>query len=79
MVAENPDLFLAMGDLHYANSNSDDPRHHLAQYASTLSHPGQAALFSSIPTAYVWDDHDYGPNDADESSRTRDAVSRAYR
>ena len=79
IVGEDPDLFLALGDLHYANLDSSNPRDHLRQYARTLSQPGQAALFSSIPTAYVWDDHDYGPNDADRSSPSRLAVSEAYR
>jgi membrane-associated phospholipid phosphatase len=79
MVAENPDLYLAIGDLHYSNLDSADPDDHLAAYRRTLSSPGQAALFSSVPTAYVWDDHDYGPNDADGSSPSRVAVSTAYR
>ncbi len=79
MVAEDPDLYLALGDLHYANLESTDPGRHLEAYGRSLSQPGQAALFSSVPTAYVWDDHDYGPNDSDASSPSRAAVSTAYR
>ncbi len=79
LVAEGADLYLALGDLHYANLESDRPSDHLAQYGRALSRPGQAALFSSTPTAYVWDDHDYGPNDADSRSPARIAVSTAYR
>ena len=79
IVAEDPDLYLALGDLHYGNQDSTDPADHIAQYARSLSQPGQAALFSSVPTAYVWDDHDYGPNDSDGSAVSRNAVSRAYR
>ena len=79
MVGEEPDLYLALGDLHYANLESSDPAAHVEQYARALSRPGQAALFSGTPTAYVWDDHDYGPNDADGSSPSRAAVSFAYR
>lgn len=79
MVDEEPDLYLALGDLHYANLESVDPDDHLRQYGRSLSRPGQSALFRSTPTAYVWDDHDYGPNDADSSSPTRAAVSQAFR
>ena len=79
MVAEDPDLYLALGDLHYGNLESDDPDDHIAAYRRSLSSPGQAALFSSVPTAYVWDDHDYGPNDAYRDSPSRLAVSTAYR
>ncbi len=79
IVAEDPDLFLALGDLHYANLESTDPQDHIDQWGRSLRQPGQAALFSSVPTAYVWDDHDYGPNDADASSPSREAALRAYR
>ncbi|WP_164842282.1 alkaline phosphatase D family protein [Actinoplanes solisilvae] len=34
-------------------------------YRRTLTAPAQAALYRSVPVAYVWDDHDYGPNNAD--------------
>ncbi len=79
MVAEQPDLYLALGDLHYGNQESTDPADHLLLYGRSLSQDGQAALFSSVPTAYVWDDHDYGPNNADGSAPGREAVSEAYR
>ncbi len=79
IVGERPDLYLALGDLHYANLESSNPDDHLAQYGRALTQPGQAVLFASTPTAYVWDDHDFGPNDADSSSLSRDAVSEAYR
>ena len=79
IVASQPDLFLALGDLHYGNLASLDPADHVAAYGRAVANPGPAALFSSTPTAYVWDDHDYGPNDADGSSPARDAASLAYR
>lgn len=79
IVAEQPDLYLALGDLHYANLESTAPGDHVDQYGRSLSQAGQAALFSSVPTAYVWDDHDYGPNNSDSTSPSRLAVSTAYR
>ena len=79
MVEERPDLYLAVGDMHYANLESSNPNDHVAQYGRALSQPAQAVLFGSTPTAYVWDDHDFGPNDGDSTSPSRDAVSKAYR
>ncbi|MDH3678953.1 MAG: alkaline phosphatase D family protein [Acidimicrobiia bacterium] len=79
IVAEEPDLYLALGDLHYANLESTSPADHVAQYGRALGQPGQAALFGSVPSAYVWDDHDYGPNNGDHFSPSRLAVSEAYR
>ena len=79
MVAEGPDLYLAIGDLHYSNLESTDPADHIGAYRRSLSQPGQSQIFGAIPTAYVWDDHDYGPNDADSASVSRQAVSLAYR
>ncbi len=79
ILAEQPNLYLALGDLHYANLESDEVSAHVGQYGGALSQDGQAALFSSTPTAYVWDDHDYGPDNADRFSPSRLAVSTAYR
>jgi PhoD-like phosphatase len=79
MLAENPDLYLALGDLHYANLSSADPSDHIRKYGSAVGQPGQSALVRSIPTAYVWDDHDYGSNDSGADSPSRDGVGTAYR
>ncbi len=79
IVGENADLYLAIGDLHYGNLESGEPGPHIVEYGRSLSQPAQGSLFSSVPTAYVWDDHDYGPNDGDRNSSTRAAVSAAYR
>ena len=79
ILSEEPDLYLAVGDLHYeslASSNSSD---HVEAFARAVGQPAQAQVFSSIPTAYVWDDHDFGPNDGDSTSPSRLAVSTAYR
>jgi phosphodiesterase/alkaline phosphatase D-like protein len=44
-----------------------------------LTQPAQAALYRSVPIAYVWDDHDYGRNDADSTAPSRPAAMQAYR
>lgn len=79
MLAERPDLYIGVGDLHYTNLVSDDPGDHIDALSRSLSTPAQSALVSSVPTTWVWDDHDYGDNDSDASSPSRQAASIAYR
>jgi hypothetical protein len=75
----DPLLYLMTGDLHYENIGSRDPDAFLDVYHRVLTAPAQAALYRAVPVDYVWDDHDYGPNDADAASPSRTAARRAYR
>lgn len=72
-------LYLALGDAHYGNIDSTQPGPFLDAYDHMLSQPGQAAFYRSTPVAYIWDDHDYGPNDADASAPGRAAAAEVYR
>lgn len=77
--AVDPDLYVATGDLHYGNVSDDDPDAFRSLYDRVLTAPAQAALYRSAPVAYMWDDHDYGTNNADGGSDSRDAARRTYR
>ena len=77
--AADPLLYLATGDLHYGNLTATEPGPFLDAFDRLLTAPGQAALYRDVPVAYVWDDHDYGPNDADATSPGRAAARAAYR
>lgn len=44
-----------------------------------LSSPTQSDLYHYIPVAYMWDDHDYGPNNSDKTSPGREAALLSYR
>jgi hypothetical protein len=77
--AMDPLLFVHLGDLHYGNIASDDVARFAARYRDVLTAPAQAALYRSVATAYIWGDHDYGANDADGTSPSRDAARSAYR
>ena len=79
MAAEDPLLYLALGDAHYANIADNDVGTFATAYDRMLTQPGQAALYRSVPVSYVWDDHDYGPNDSDATSPSRDAARQAFR
>lgn len=77
--AVEPDLYVAAGDMHYGNVDDDDPDAFRALYDRVLTAPAQAALHRAVPVAYMWDDHDYGPNNADATSASRDAARSTYR
>ncbi|GGS28743.1 alkaline phosphatase D family protein [Actinokineospora fastidiosa] len=76
--AIRPDLYVITGDVHYGNPAENDVERFASLYGRVLTAPAQAALYRSVPVAYVWDDHDYGPNDADASAPTRQAARAAY-
>jgi len=76
---EDPDLYLVTGDFYYGEIIADDVAEYAAAFDTTLTQPGQAALLAAAPVAYVWDDHDYGPNNAAADSPSRQAALTAYR
>jgi membrane-associated phospholipid phosphatase len=79
MRAVSPDLVLFTGDLHYQNIDANDVNAFHDAYDRVLTQPAPAALLRSAAAAYLWDDHDYGPNDADATSPSRPAARAAYR
>ena len=75
----DPAFFLHLGDMHHVNISRDDPRLFRAAWDTVLASTTQGALYRSVPLAYVWDDHDFGPNDADARTPSRAAARRVYR
>lgn len=76
---KDPAFFLHLGDMHYANISRNDPRFFRAAWDTVLSSTMQGTLYRTIPLAYVWDDHDFGPNDGDHRSPSRAMARRVYR
>ena len=74
-----PDLFLMTGDLHYGDVATNDRQRFRDLYDGVFAQPGPAALYRSVAIDYVWDDHDFGPNDADSTSDSRPAAQTVYR
>lgn len=77
--ATDPDLYLILGDMYYADIETGDPDQFRDMYDRTLTRDAQQALLLSTRIAYIWDDHDYGPNDSGASSPTREAARAVYR
>lgn len=79
IAARDPLLYLNTGDFHYANIGTAEPDRFRAAIEEQTRGPGQSALYRSTSFAYVWDDHDYGANDADRTSPSRAAAQQVYR
>jgi len=77
--AAAPLFFLNTGDLHYENIAENAAERFFAAYRRVFTAPRQAALYAATPLVYMWDDHDYGPNDADRTAPGRTAARLAYR
>lgn len=75
---QNPLFFIHIGDLHYGNLEVNDQLAFASMYDRTLLGK-QSLLYRSLPTMYMWDDHDFGPNNADKSSPSRPAALATYR
>jgi alkaline phosphatase D len=69
---------LHMGDFHYENIAGNDPAQFQRAFDKVLASDRQSSLYRSTPVAYIWDDHDYGPNDSDRTHAGRPAALATY-
>jgi alkaline phosphatase D len=77
VMESQPDLFVFLGDNVYA---SDPARRDIrAQYAKLAQVEGFAKLRASTPILAIWDDHDFGKNDAGAEHEGRYDAKRAFR
>ena len=74
-----PDFFIHMGDFHYGNIGENSPAKFRELLDFQLSGMALSAMLREVPIAYVWDDHDYGSNNADATSPSRPAALQVYR
>ncbi|HWN06728.1 MAG TPA: alkaline phosphatase D family protein [Steroidobacteraceae bacterium] len=74
--AREPDLFVFLGDNIYADTR--DIAVMKAKYAELAAQPGFARLRASTPVAAMWDDHDFGENDAGGEYPMKDASRRIF-
>jgi len=70
----DPLFFLHTGDFHYADIDKNDKDLYRAANERILTPPRHAEFFRKVPLVYMWDDHDYGPNDSDKSNPGREAA-----
>jgi alkaline phosphatase D len=78
IAAANPLFFAHVGDFHYANITSNDRARYHAAIRGAFAGGRQGRLFRNVPLAYIWDDHDYGSNDAEAGNPGRLAARLSY-
>lgn len=62
MNAEQADLFVLLGDNVYGDTQ--DMAELKAKYAKQWQKPGMQTMLANTPMVGIWDDHDFGKNDA---------------
>lgn len=62
MNQEQADLFVLLGDNVYGDT--EDMAELKAKYAKQWAKPGMQTMLANTPTIGIWDDHDFGENDA---------------
>jgi len=73
-----PLFFLSTGDWQDDDIVMNDVNLFRQAYDAQVKSTAQSALYRSTPFVYMWDDHDYGPNDSDATSPGREASRRVY-
>ncbi len=75
----DPLLYVIPGDLHYGDVG--DPERGLFEdvFDLTLQQPAQAALYASVPVAYVWDDHDFAGDGSGPSTPSAPVAQETFR
>jgi len=75
-----PLFFLHTGDLHYEDIAENRVERFYDAFARVLlASPRQNLFFRDLQVPYMWDDHDYGPNDSDIRAPGREAALESYR
>ena len=71
VLAQQPDLFLMIGDNVYGDIKSPDLAELIEAYRLQARHPEFAEARAAFPFLATWDDHDYGVNDGGGSFQYR--------
>jgi len=87
VLQHRPAAFLFIGDINYMPSRSlhytsdrETVRYAMAGYHREVRHvPEVRALMASTPSYGIWDDHDFGSNDADRTFALHEETFEIYR
>ena len=72
-------FFIHLGDMHYSDIANNNESLFQQAYDLVFKSPRQNNCWKNLPMYYIWDDHDYGPDDSDKNSPSRIASIAAYR
>lgn len=73
-----PLFFFHLGDFDYEDIAVNDRAVYRQTFEAVLSSPSQSQLYRNVPIAYMWDDHDFGPNNSDSTAPGRTAARLTY-
>ncbi|MCB1519863.1 MAG: alkaline phosphatase family protein [Hyphomicrobiaceae bacterium] len=79
IMARDPQLFLMLGDNVYGDIKSADGRELAEAYGVQLRHPEFAVARQRVAMLGIWDDHDYGGNDAGADFAAKHTAARLFR
>lgn len=79
IIAARPQLFLMLGDNVYGDIKSPDLSELEIAYRDQLAHPEFGAARQGLAFLPMWDDHDYGRNDAGGDFEHREGSERLFR
>ena len=75
-------MFCHLGDLHYydfGDLNTDTVANRRTSYDDVLSQSRQHQLYREVAWLYLWDDHDFGPDDSDGTYANKANPAQVYR
>jgi len=76
---QSPDFMLWLGDnVYYREADWDSKAGMYARFSHTRRLPELQRLLTATHHYAIWDDHDYGPNNADRSYARRDHALRVF-
>lgn len=73
-----PVIMLHMGDIAYADIKENDISLFESSIREVVTRSAVHSVFSTTPIVYMFDDHDYGANNADADSPSREAAIANY-
>jgi len=77
--SENLTFFLHMGDLHYENINTDNITRFYEGYYKVFKSYSQKQFFQSVPIFYIWDDHDFGLDNSNGKSPSKNSAHQVFK
>jgi phosphodiesterase/alkaline phosphatase D-like protein len=76
---QDPLFYLQLGDIHYGDIGANCVNSFDSVYQKVFTSSTQSALYQRVPLAYMWDDHDYGPNNSGLDNPCRREAIESYK
>lgn len=76
---QEPLFYMNTGDLHYENIAENCEYAFAEAFFDIQRSPSQSFLYHNVPFVYMWDDHDYGPNNSAEDANCQKEAIAAYK